>query len=72
MYIKSHITICIRKKNLSLYILKKNQIRELKIPTYFSQDNHFSKRQYFNFGLDQSKVDNTKLQFIKFKIVNSF
>lgn len=39
-----------KEKTSIVYIsLKENQIRELKIPVYFSQDNHFNKGKYFHF-----------------------
>lgn len=67
-YIKLHIHICMRGKKASFMYLKK--IKELKIPAYFSQDNHFYKRQYLNLWF--GSVKNSTQNFNLLKILNSF
>ena len=49
------------KKNLVYTSLKENKIRELKQPAYFSQDNHFYKGKYFNFGFGSIKTIHHKM-----------
>ena len=59
-----------KKKNPSLVhtSLKENKIRELKKRAYFSQDNHFYKGKYFNFGFGSIKTTHHKMSIFKLKM----
>lgn len=49
------------KKSLVYTSLKENKIRELKKLAYFSQDSHFYKGKYFNFGFGSIQTIHHKM-----------